>query len=71
MSLNTGSKHYNAYFDHALDKKKASGTIAKVYNLISDITDRRGLRQEWEEIDGEVQDDIIESWIKILENDNC
>jgi hypothetical protein len=67
MSLNSGSKHYDAYYDHVLDKQKATGNIAKVYDLISDISDRRGLRQEWEQIDGDIQDEIIEKWSKIVE----
>ncbi len=70
MSLNSDSKHYDAYYDHVLDKKKSNGTIAKVYDLISDLADRRGIGQEWEDIDGETQDDIIESWLKILESNN-
>lgn len=68
MSLNLGSKHYDNYYDHALDKKKADGNIAKVYNLISDISDRRGLRQEWEQIDGKIQDEIIDNWLNIIES---
>lgn len=67
MSINSGSKHYDAYYNHVSDKQKASGTIAKVYDLISDISDRRGLRQEWEQIDGDIQDEIIEKWSKIVE----
>jgi hypothetical protein len=67
MSLNSGSKHYDAYYDHVLDKQKVTGNIGKVYDLISDISDRRGLRQEWEQIDGDIQDEIIEKWSKIVE----
>jgi len=67
MSVNSDSKHYDAYYDHVLNKQQASGTIAKVYDLISDISDRRGLRQEWEQIDGDIQDEIIEKWRKIIE----
>jgi len=69
MSLNTSSKHYNSYYDHVLNKKESVGTIAKIYDLISDISDRRGLSQEWEQIDGDIQDEIIEKWLKII--DNC
>lgn len=67
MSLNTGSKHEDAYYDHVLNKKKANGTIGKVYDLINDLSDRRGLRQEWEEIDGDIQDEIIDKWCKIID----
>lgn len=67
MSLNSDSKHYDAYYNHVLDKQKANGNIAKVYNLIADISDRRGLRQEWEQIDGDIQDEIIEKWLTIVQ----
>ena len=68
MSLHPNSKHYDAYYNHACNKQKATGNIAKVYDLINDISDRRGLRQEWEQIDGDVQDEIIEKWLTIIEN---
>ena len=67
MSVNSNSKHCNAYYDHVLNKKKAIGTIAKVYDLISDISDRRGLRQDWENLDSDIQDEIIETWSKIID----
>jgi hypothetical protein len=66
MSINSNSKHYNAYYNHVLNKQKSTGTIAKIYDLIYDISDRRGLRQEWKQIDGDVQDEIIETWFKII-----
>ncbi len=67
MGLNSNSKHYDAYYDHVSEKQSATGSIAKVYNLIEDISDRRGLRQEWEGIDGDIQDEIIDKWSKIIE----
>ncbi|HLO91533.1 MAG TPA: hypothetical protein VK172_10255 [Lentimicrobium sp.] len=67
MSVQRNSKHYHAYYDHANGRKKASGSIAKVYDIISDLTDRRGLRQEWEEIDGDIQDEIIAKWKEIID----
>lgn len=70
MSLDTKSKHYDAYYGHVLGEVKAAGTIAKVYEIIHDISDRRGLRQEWDDIDGEIQDEIIETWCKIIDNSN-
>jgi hypothetical protein len=70
MSLNYDSKHYKAYIKHVLEKEKATGTIGIVYDLIDDISDRRGLKHEWNQIDGEVQDEIINAWVKIVENRN-
>ena len=34
--------------------------------IISDLTDRRGLRQEWEMIDEDIQEEIKETWISIV-----
>lgn len=32
-----------------------------------DIKDRRGLRQEWERIDSDIQQEILEKWAGIIE----
>jgi hypothetical protein len=70
MSLQTNSKHYKAYYKQVLNDKRAENkSLAKVFDIISDITDRRGLRQEWEEIDGDIQDEIIEKWKTIINNE--
>lgn len=34
--------------------------------LLDDMTDRRGLRQEWDNIDDDVQAEIRKTWIKIV-----
>ncbi len=67
MSLSADSYHYDRYYDHVLDRKKTPGTLGKVYDLIHDISDRRGLKWEWGRIDGDVQDEIIDTWIKIID----
>jgi len=67
MSVQSTSKHYEAYFKQVLDGKRAKDkTLAKVFDIITDLSDRRGLRQEWEQIDGDIQDEIIEIWKKII-----
>ncbi len=70
MSIGSDSKHYNAYYKHITNEEKISGSIGKVYDIINDISDRRGLRfsQEWSQIDDDIQDEIIDNWIKIIEN---
>ena len=68
MSLNSDSKHFDDYYDHILKRKKSSGSIAKVYEVIHDLSDRRGLGQEWEQIDGDIQDEIIEKWKSIIDS---
>lgn len=34
--------------------------------IIKDLTDRRGLRQEWDAIDDDIQDEIRNVWIQIV-----
>jgi hypothetical protein len=40
-----------------------------VEKLISDLKDRRGFRQEWEEIDEDIQQEIRETWKGIIEGE--
>jgi hypothetical protein len=67
MSLQADSIHYAAYYDHILCVKKVEGPLGKVYDIIADLSDRRGIKWEWGKIDADVQDEIIETWVKILE----
>jgi hypothetical protein len=69
MSVQSDSKHYEAYYKHVLEGKKTKGTLGKVFDIITDLSDRRGLRQEWEQIDGDIQDEIIDIWVKIIEKE--
>ncbi len=33
-----------------------------VKDIINDLSDRRGLRQEWEQIDDDIKREIIKTW---------
>ena len=64
------SKYYEAYYKQVLKGKKAEDkSLAKIFDIITDLTDRRGLRQEWENIDGDIQDEIIEKWKNIIDKE--
>jgi hypothetical protein len=68
MSVQSSSKHFKTYYKQVLKGKRAEDkSLAKVFDIITDLTDRRGLRQEWEEIDGDIQDEIIEKWKNIID----
>jgi len=57
------------YYDYILKEKTDSEFTVQekiVFSIMSDFTDRRGLRQEWEQIDDEIQNEIIETWINIV-----
>lgn len=34
--------------------------------ILEDLTDRRGLRQAWEEIDDDIRDEILTRWVSII-----
>jgi hypothetical protein len=40
--------------------------IKAVERIVSDLGDRRGLRQEWDEIDEDVQGEIMLVWVGII-----
>lgn len=54
------------YYNYILNKQVYSKEEEIVFELVSDFTDRRGLRQEWEEIDQDIQSEIIDKWISIV-----
>lgn len=46
-----------------MNKDKAE----QIVNAIKkDLTSRRGLRQEWEQIDPEIQEEITAEWVAIV-----
>jgi hypothetical protein len=70
MSVQSNSKHYKAYYAQVLKGKRAEDkSLAKVFDIIEDLSDRGGLQNEWEVIDGDIQDEIIEIWKKIIDDD--
>lgn len=67
--MNTNSKYYNEYYDYVLkDIEPSSKTKKAVFNIIHDLTDRRGLKQEFNRIDGDIQDGIIDNWINQIDS---
>lgn len=34
------------------------------------MSDRSGIGDEWENIDGEIQDEVIDNWVQIIDNEN-
>lgn len=47
------------------NKEATEVTVKIVRAIIKDFTHRRGLRQEWEFIDDEIQGEIISKWCDI------
>lgn len=46
------------------ERKKLAHAIVKAIKL--DFTDRRGLRQEWDAIDGQLQREIVREWTTLV-----
>ena len=45
---------------------KEATAIKIVSEIIDDLCDRGGLQNEWDAIDGDIQSEIREAWIKIV-----
>ena len=58
------------YYDHVL-KERPAPTKAKrlLFSIVEDFTDRRGLRQEWEKIDDDIQEEILQEWLDMIERE--
>ena len=50
-----------------MDAKTINAKLA-VEAIITDLSDRRGLRQEWEQIDDDILDEIRDTWTLIVRN---
>ena len=52
------------------ERKKIDLSIHEkiVFDIIADFTDRRGLKSEWSDIDTDIKEEIIETWINIVQN---
>jgi len=61
-------KIFKKYYRYILDGVIPSKEEEIVFSILHDFTDRKGLRQEWEKIDEDTQEEIIEDWIKLTKN---
>lgn len=45
--------------------KKSNAQVAEaiVKSILNDFTDRRGLRQEWDQFDDGIKDEIVKTWL--------
>lgn len=40
---------------------------AIVFDILSDITDRRGFRQEFDQVDDDIKNEMIQTWLNIIQ----
>jgi len=65
--MNADSKYFDEYYDFILkDKEPDSKAKKSVFKIIHDLTDRRGIKHEFNKIDADIQDEIIETWIGFI-----
>jgi hypothetical protein len=65
--MNSNSIYRDAYTDHVLGIKKSTGSVGVVFDIIKDLRCRHGLSQEFENTEGFIQDETVESWVKIVD----
>ncbi len=66
--MNADSKYYDEYYDYVLRDIEPSTKAKKaVFDIVRDLTDRRGLKQEFSAIDGDIQDEIVDKWIGFIQ----
>jgi hypothetical protein len=73
--MDSDCKYYEKYYDYILKKvEPETKELKAVFNIIHDLTDRRGLKHEFNNIHADIQEEIIETWAKCIKNaisDNC
>ncbi len=55
------------YYSYIYDKIEVSSQERIAFDILSDIRDRRGLKSEWNSIDDDIQEEILKTWIKIVD----
>lgn len=63
--MQPNSKYYQEYYEFILNEKEPDSKSKKaVFKIINDIEDRRGIGDEFENIDSVILDEIIDVWIE-------
>lgn len=62
-------KYQKEYYEFILEDKKPSTKAREiVFKIIHDLSDRSGIANEFDQIDAEIQDEIIDTWIECVES---
>jgi hypothetical protein len=56
------------YGEQELDVKTLPIGQQIAWDILADLTDRRGLRQEFEQCDEDIQDEIFDTWVGIIDS---
>lgn len=55
------------YYRYILDGERFPVSKEIVFEIIHDLGGRKGLDNEWDDIDQEIQDEIIAAWVQKVE----
>lgn len=53
--------------DRFINKTDYGNAKNSVYDIVNDLTNRSGLDNEFENIDFDIQEEILQTWISIVE----
>lgn len=67
--MNSDSKYFQSYYQYVNKGiRPESKELEAVFKIISDLKDRRGIKQEFNNIDGDIQDEIVEQWLGCIKS---
>jgi len=67
--MNADSRYFDEYYNYILDNDEPDSKAKKaVFGIIHNLTDRRGIKHEFNRIDADIQDEIVDRWVKIIDN---
>jgi hypothetical protein len=67
--MNADSKYFDKYYDYVnRGIQPETKELRAVFNIVDDLTDRRGIKHEFNKIDADIQDEIIETWVLCIKN---
>lgn len=64
---NEESKQKRVLVSYSVEKIKESKAELIVDAIVRDLSDRRGLRHEWDKIDDDIKEEIIAVWCELTE----
>ena len=56
------------YWGYIMDEVGVTTAEAIAFDIVTDLSGRKGLGNEWDEIDEDIQDEILKKWVNIVES---